>query len=43
MQILPATALNWLAQYRELYESFLFCISGYYDQAGILGDVLAQT
>ncbi|EBH9039803.1 TPA: hypothetical protein N2G15_002108, partial [Salmonella enterica] len=37
MQILPATALNWLAQYRELYESFLFCISGYYDQAGILG------
>ncbi|HAV1239918.1 TPA: DNA-binding domain-containing protein, partial [Salmonella enterica] len=42
MQILPATALNWLAQYRELYESFLFCISGYYDQAGILGELVQE-
>ncbi|MDN8600325.1 MobH family relaxase [Citrobacter sp. S2-9] len=41
-QILPATALNWLAQYRELYESFLFCISGHYDQAGILGELVQE-
>ncbi|HAT1683780.1 TPA: DNA-binding domain-containing protein [Klebsiella oxytoca] len=41
-QILPATALNWLAQYRELYESFLFCISGHYDQAGIIGDLIQE-
>lgn len=42
MQILPATALNWLAQYRELYEAFLFCISGHYDRAGILGELVQE-
>jgi integrating conjugative element relaxase (TIGR03760 family) len=41
-QILPAAALNWLAQYRELYESFLFCISGHYDRAGILGELVQE-
>ncbi|ECD9611749.1 relaxase [Salmonella enterica subsp. salamae] len=41
-QILPATALNWLAQYRELYESFLFCISGHYDRAGIMGELVQE-
>ncbi|HAV1239917.1 TPA: DNA-binding domain-containing protein, partial [Salmonella enterica] len=41
-QILPVTALNWLAQYRELYESFLFCISGHYDQAGIMGELVQE-
>lgn len=42
VQILPATALNWLAQYRELYISFLYCISGHYDQAGIMGELVQE-
>ncbi|EKS4627052.1 TraI domain-containing protein [Salmonella enterica] len=42
MQILPATALTWLAQYRELYESFLYCISGHYDRAGIMGELVQE-
>ena len=41
-QLLPSTALNWLVQYRELYESFLFCISGHYDRAGILGELVQE-
>ncbi|HAT6801793.1 TPA: DNA-binding domain-containing protein [Citrobacter freundii] len=41
-QILPATALNWLAQYRELYTSFLYCISGHYDRAGIMGELVQE-
>ena len=39
-RILPDTALNWLAQYPELYASFLYCISGHYDQAGVMGSVI---
>ncbi|EKS4614612.1 TraI domain-containing protein [Salmonella enterica] len=42
MQILPATALTWLAQYRELYQSFLYCISGHFDQAGIMGELVQE-
>ncbi|EBP4342144.1 relaxase [Salmonella enterica] len=42
MQILPATALDWLAQYRELYQSFLYCISGHYDLAGIMGELVQE-
>ncbi|EAN4681556.1 relaxase [Salmonella enterica] len=41
-QILPVAALNWLAQYRELYESFLYCISGHYDRAGIMGELVQE-
>ncbi|EBZ5775256.1 relaxase [Salmonella enterica subsp. enterica serovar Redlands] len=41
-QILPASSLNWLAQYRELYETFLYCISGHYDQAGIMGELVQE-
>ncbi|EOV0286007.1 MobH family relaxase [Salmonella enterica] len=41
-RLLPTTALNWLVQYRELYESFLFCISGHYDRAGILGELVQE-
>lgn len=41
-QILPARVLNWLAQYQGLYESFLFCISGHYDQAGIMGELVQE-
>ena len=39
-RILPTTALNWLAQYPELYASFIYCISGHYDQAGVMGEVV---
>ncbi|EAS1759677.1 relaxase [Salmonella enterica] len=41
-QILPVSALNWLAQYRELNESFLYCISGHYDRAGTLGELVQE-
>ncbi|EHB3782795.1 DNA-binding domain-containing protein [Salmonella enterica subsp. houtenae serovar 17:z29:-] len=41
-QILPATALTWLAQYRELYQSFLYCISGHFDHAGIMGELVQE-
>ncbi|EJM1221404.1 helicase/relaxase domain-containing protein [Salmonella enterica] len=40
--ILPATALNWLAQYPELYASFLYCINGHYDRAGIMGELVQE-
>ncbi|MBA8306164.1 relaxase [Klebsiella michiganensis] len=40
--ILPVTALNWLAQYQELYASFLYCINGHYDRAGILGELVQE-
>ncbi|MDX5628684.1 MULTISPECIES: MobH family relaxase [unclassified Brenneria] len=42
LQILPVSALNWLAQYRELNESFLYCISGHYDNAGVLGELVQE-
>ncbi|HAT6803608.1 TPA: DNA-binding domain-containing protein [Citrobacter freundii] len=42
MQILPVTALNWLAQYRELYEKFMYCISGHYDRAGVIGELVQE-
>lgn len=41
-QILPVTALNWLAQYPELYTSFLYCITGHYDRAGIMGELVQE-
>lgn len=41
-QILPVTVLNWLAEYRELYQSFLYCISGHYDLAGIMGELVQE-
>ncbi len=40
--ILPITALNWLAQYQELYTSFLYCINGHYDRAGIMGELVQE-
>ncbi|HBT4924890.1 MobH family relaxase [Klebsiella pneumoniae] len=42
LQILPVSALNWLAQYRELNGSFLYCISGHYDNAGVLGELVQE-
>ncbi|EDT2963633.1 relaxase [Salmonella enterica subsp. enterica] len=40
MKILPASALSWLAQYPELFGSFMYCISGHYDKAGVLGELV---
>ncbi|MFP1908138.1 MobH family relaxase [Lonsdalea quercina] len=42
LQILPVSALNWLAQYRELNESFLCYISGHYDNTGVLGELVQE-
>lgn len=42
LQILPVSALNWLAQYRELNDAFLYCISGHYDNAGVLGELVQE-
>ncbi|EAS1760860.1 relaxase [Salmonella enterica] len=40
MKILPSSALSWLAQYPELFGNFMYCISGHYDKAGILGELV---
>lgn len=40
--ILPACALNWLGQYQELTETFMYCISGHYDRAGIIGELVQE-
>lgn len=40
MKILPTSALSWLAQYPELFGSFMYCISGHYDKAGTLGELV---
>lgn len=40
--VLPVTALNWLAQYPGLYASFIYCISGHYDRAGIMGELVQE-
>ncbi|EEE6744457.1 relaxase [Salmonella enterica subsp. enterica serovar Westhampton] len=40
--ILPVAALNWLAQYPGLYASFLYCINGHYDRAGIMGELVQE-
>ncbi|EJN2898419.1 helicase/relaxase domain-containing protein [Salmonella enterica] len=40
--ILPVAALNWMAQYPELYASFLYCINGHYDRAGIIGELVQE-
>ncbi|EGT5656606.1 DNA-binding domain-containing protein [Citrobacter braakii] len=40
LHILPASALSWLAQYPELFSTLLYCISGHYDKAGILGELV---
>lgn len=40
MKILPASALSWLAQSPELFSHFMYCISGHYDKAGILGELI---
>lgn len=40
LHILPASALTWLAQYPALLSAMLYCISGHYDKAGILGELV---
>lgn len=40
LHILPASALSWLAQYPALFSTLLYCISGHYDKAGILGELV---
>ncbi|WP_336221562.1 MobH family relaxase [Citrobacter amalonaticus] len=40
LHILPVSALTWLAQYPALFSALLYCISGHYDKAGILGELV---
>lgn len=41
-RILPESSLNWLVQYPELMASFLYCISGQYERAGVPGEVVQE-
>lgn len=41
-QILPASALNWLARQPDLYASFLYCISGHNERAGVIGELVQE-
>lgn len=40
LHILPTSALTWLAQYPVLFSALLYCISGHYDKARILGELV---
>lgn len=40
LHILPASALSWLAQFPGLFSAFLYCISGHYDKAGVIGELV---
>lgn len=39
-RILPDKALNWLATFPQLHADFLHCISGHYDRAGVMAEVV---
>ncbi|MFG6656206.1 MobH family relaxase [Scandinavium sp. M-37] len=41
-QILPVCALNWLARQPDLYALFLYCISGHYERAGVIGELVQE-
>ncbi|MBN6079291.1 MobH family relaxase [Aggregatibacter actinomycetemcomitans] len=40
--LLPKFALNWLAQYPDVFASLMYFVSGHYDQAGILGEIIQR-
>lgn len=40
--LLPKFALNWLAQYPDVFASLMYFASGHYDQAGILGEIIQR-
>lgn len=42
LNILPVSALNWLAQYPKLFSLLLYCLSGHYEKAGILGELVQK-
>ncbi|QMR43214.1 TraI domain-containing protein (plasmid) [Klebsiella aerogenes] len=41
-RIFPDSAQNWLAQYPERMASFLYCISGQYERAGVPGEMVQE-
>ena len=41
-QLLPGFALNWLAKYPDVFASLMYAISGHYDRAGILGEIIQR-
>ncbi|MFP4731394.1 MobH family relaxase [Pasteurella multocida] len=40
--LLPKFALNWLAQYPDVFSSLMYFVSGHYDQSGILGEIIQR-
>ena len=40
--LLPKFALNWLAQYPDVFASLMYFASGHYDQSGILGEIIQR-
>lgn len=40
--IISPFALNWLSKYKELFSSLLYCLSGHYENAGILGEIIQK-
>ncbi|WP_017802546.1 MobH family relaxase [Winslowiella toletana] len=41
-QILPPQALSWLTDYREAFTALVYCISGHYEYAGVLGELVQK-
>jgi len=41
-QIIPKTALQWLSQYPEVFNLWLFTLSGRYTEAGMLGEIITR-
>ncbi|NWB28917.1 MobH family relaxase [Pseudomonas gingeri] len=41
-QLLPASILDWLSAYPEPLAALIHALSGHYEQAGVLAEVLAQ-
>jgi len=41
-QIIPKTAIQWLSQYPEVFNLWLLTLSGWYAEAGILGEIITK-
>ena len=40
--LLPKFALSWLADYPEAFSALMYFISGHYDRAGVLGEIIQR-
>lgn len=41
-EIISPYSLNWLSSYKELFSSLLYCISGHYEYAEVLGEIIQK-